>query len=55
MTTKRLKTMLLFLLFSVTAFAQESNTNAYPLQADVQTLDGILKAYDDGTRRWILF
>nr|WP_299214918.1 hypothetical protein [uncultured Allomuricauda sp.] len=47
MTTKRLKSLLLFLLLGVTAFAQESNTNAYPLQADVQTLDGILKAYYD--------
>ncbi len=54
MTTKRLKTMLLFLLLGVTAFAQESNTKAYPLQEDMQTQDGILKAYDDGTRWWIL-
>lgn len=46
-TTKRLKSTLLFLLLSVIAFPQESNTKAYPLQADVQTLDGIIKAYYD--------
>ncbi len=46
-TTKLLKSIIVFLLLGITAYSQEPTTNLYPLQADVQTLDGIIKAYYD--------
>lgn len=39
--------MIVFLLLSLTAYSQESDKSDYPLQADVQTIDGIIKAYYD--------
>jgi hypothetical protein len=47
MTTKFLKSMFVFLLVSLTSYAQESNKNDYPRQADVQSIDGIINAYYD--------
>lgn len=39
--------MIVFLLLSLTTYSQESDKSDYPLQADVQTIDGIIKAYYD--------
>jgi hypothetical protein len=47
MTTKLLKSMIVFLLLSLIAYTQESSKKDYPLQEDVQTIDGIVRAYYD--------
>lgn len=47
MNSKLLKSLTVFLFLCLTINAQESNKNKYPLQADVHTIDGIIKAYYD--------
>ncbi len=47
MNNKVLKSLTLFLFLCLTTNAQEPNTKDYPLKADVETIDGIIKAYYD--------
>ena len=47
MIIKHLKLITVGLLLGTTIDAQETNKNEYPRQVDVQTIDGIIKAYYD--------
>ena len=47
MNNKFLKSLTVFLFMCLIANAQEFNKNDYPLKADVETIDGIIKAYYD--------
>ena len=47
MNNKRLTFLTVFLLFCLTSNAQDATKKDYPLKADVETLDGIIKAYYD--------
>lgn len=45
MNTKLLKSITVLLFICFIANAQEANKTSYPLKADVETIDGIIKAY----------
>lgn len=47
MNNKLLISLTLFVFLSLITNAQESNKKDYPLKADVETIDGIIKAYYD--------
>lgn len=47
MSNKFLKSLAVFLFLCLITNAQESNKKNYPLKADVETIDGIIKAYYD--------
>lgn len=47
MNNKLLKSLTVFLFLCLTSNAQELNKKNYPLRADVETIDGIIKAYYD--------
>ena len=47
MNIKLIKSLTVFLFICLITNAQESNKKGYPLKADVETIDGIIKAYYD--------
>ena len=47
MNNKVLKLLTVFLFLYLTTNAQELNKKSYPLKADIETIDGIIKAYYD--------